>query len=161
MTNYKFQGSKYDDNLGIKEIAQLVRKDLKAKYPKCKFSVTIKRYAGGQSMNVSLTESDFNPFNTPDENLIPLSKISGYNTVKDVMESWKKTIDNGHHGINEYYINDDFILSEKGKEVSKDIREIVSAYNFDDSDSMSDYFHVNFYSHLSIGSWVKPLKINL
>jgi len=33
--------------------------------------------------------------------------------------------------------------------------EIVDYYNFDDSDSMTDYYHVNFAFHLSLGKWDK------
>ena len=53
-----WQGAKYDDKLGIKEIAKIIRKELKAKYPSSKWSITIQRYAGGQSMDISLLSTD-------------------------------------------------------------------------------------------------------
>ena len=37
-----------------------------------------------------------------------------------------------------------------GERVKEGIQKIVDAYNFDDSDPMSDYSHVNFYSHISL-----------
>lgn len=41
---------------------------------------------------------------------------------------------------------------EEAKEIVKSIRAITDQYNFDDSDGMSDYFHVRFYSHPRIES---------
>lgn len=35
-------------------------------------------------------------------------------------------------------------------EMQAKISAIVNAYNFDDSDSMTDYFHVNFYSSINL-----------
>jgi hypothetical protein len=34
----------------------------------------------------------------------------------------------------------------------KKVEALVAAYNFDGSDSMTDYFHVNFYAHVDFGS---------
>lgn len=51
---YHTVGSKYEEteNLDIKEIAKLVRKDIKSAFPTFKFSVTIERYAMGQALHV-------------------------------------------------------------------------------------------------------------
>ena len=44
----------FERNLDIKDIAKLIRKDLKKEFGKdCKFSVRIHRYSGGQSLTVS------------------------------------------------------------------------------------------------------------
>jgi hypothetical protein len=42
--------------------------------------------------------------------------------------------------------------SDAANELERKIKEIVDAYNFDDSDSMSDYFHVAFYSGVRVES---------
>ena len=34
--------------------------------------------------------------------------------------------------------------------------QIVNQYNYDNSDSQTDYFDVNFYTHLNLGKWNKP-----
>lgn len=34
--------------------------------------------------------------------------------------------------------------------LEKKVKTIVEAYNFDDGDSMSDYYHVRFYAHIKI-----------
>jgi len=46
-TQFKFEGSKYraTENLPIKEIAKLIRQDLKTSYPKYKFSVVKESYS--------------------------------------------------------------------------------------------------------------------
>ena len=157
--SYKFTGSKYNDQLGIKDIAKLVRKELKEKYPKCKFSVRIQRYSGGQSMNVALAEADFNPFATPNRRLLKPINFR-YFTEQECLDAWDKTIKEGYHDINSFYIDDDYKLNEKGKQLAKDMKEAVNQYNFDDSDSMTDYFHVNFYYDIAFGKWDKPLIIN-
>lgn len=36
-------------------------------------------------------------------------------------------------------------LNSNGQRLYDKLKEIVDAYNFNDSDSMTDYFHVNFY----------------
>ena len=48
----------------------------------------------------------------------------------------------------------------------KEIKNISNQYNFDNSDSMSDYFHVNFYAYIKCNSLllaemenkIKPIK---
>lgn len=109
------EGSKYQQvkNLDIKEIAKLIRNDLK-QFKDCKFSVKIQRYAGGQSVWIEL---------------VNCSTISKF--VK---------IDRG----------DEYKQISFNKDFAKKIDEIVNQYNFDKSHAMSDYFHVNFYSHINI-----------
>jgi len=109
------EGSKYQQvkNLDIKEIAKLIRNDLK-KFKDCKFSVSIQRYAGGRSVHIKLM------------NCSTISKF-----VK---------IDR----------DNDYLSLSFSKDFAKKIDEIVNQYNFDKSHAMSDYFHVNFYSHINI-----------
>lgn len=42
------------------------------------------------------------------------------------------------------------VLNEKGKLIRKQLEELVDAYNYDGSDSQTDYFHRNYYSHVRI-----------
>lgn len=42
--------------------------------------------------------------------------------------------------------------SEPAKEMIKEVKTIVNAYNMDDSDAMTDYFHVRFYDHVGYDS---------
>ena len=39
---------------------------------------------------------------------------------------------------------------EKRRALLADLTKILNAYNYDDSDAMTDYFHVRFYGHVQI-----------
>jgi hypothetical protein len=110
-------GNKYDGSLDIKEIAKLVRQDIKkavkaGELPNgLKTSVKISRYTGGQSLRV---------------------------TVKaGITDIYTQDYVDGHNYGSAY--------TEEALQVKKVLAEIVEAYNFDKSDIMTDYFHVNFY----------------
>lgn len=48
---------------------------------------------------------------------------------------------------------------KNGVEILKKMMEIIDEGNFDKNDIMTDYFHVGFYTRVSIGEWDKPFKI--
>ncbi|MGI6124931.1 MAG: molecular chaperone DnaJ, partial [Acetivibrionales bacterium] len=58
-----------------------------------------------------------------------------------------------------YYVKESYYLTEEAKSVINQALNIINSYNFDDSDSQIDYFHTNFYTHMSIGKWDKPFTI--
>ena len=128
-------GSKYDRNLDIKDIAKLVRKELAAEYPTkdgWKFSVKIDRYAGGQSMDVFILS-------------IP-ENVHAYDA--EVYDIHFKTM-NGEGGA-----WDAMKFTDSFKRKFDDIKAIQDQYNYDNSDTMTDYFDVNFYGHVSLDSEV-------
>jgi len=43
-------------------------------------------------------------------------------------------------------------LNEEGRRIQKELEKLVNAYNFDGSDTQTDYFHTNYYSNVSISS---------
>jgi len=120
-----YTGNKYEQvkNLDIKEIAKLVRQDLK-KFKDCKFSVSIERFSMGRALNVTLVwSSDLKKFTT---------FKSEYCDLKVVFEpSFKNELEN-----------------------------IIKQYNFDKSDSQTDYSHVNFYTSLEIDYNFKNKKLD-
>ena len=131
--------------MDVKDIAKKVRKQLKNEFPKCKWSVTIQRYSGGQSLDVYLMGAPFKIF------------------ARDKMTNG---YDNGGHAqLNKYqltskYPGDERIynghyLTKKAWDVLKRACEIMDADNWDRSDIMVDYFDVNYYSSISIGKWNK------
>ena len=103
-------GSKYQQvkNLSVKEIAKLVRKDLK-QFNDCKFSVTSDR----NSITVYLMDSS-------------LDKLASN-------EDYKET------GMR-------FVVFEK--EFGNKLKEILNQYNYNNSDIMTDYSDVKFYSYI-------------
>ena len=82
--------------------------------------------------------------------------------VKADFEAFKK--DKGvvfHHDVNHYNIDGDQTLTDRAKEVMKNVCDFVMSYNFDDSDPMTDYFCTNFYLTLGVGTYKKPYKVEL
>jgi hypothetical protein len=95
-------GSKYEEVKGmdIKDIAKLIRADLKRELPELKTSVRIERYSMGRSCNVHVTM-------------------------------------------------DKYPTHEEQDPIRTTIRKITDQYNYDNSDPMTDYFNVSFYSNVS------------
>ena len=65
-----------------------------------------------------------------------------------------------NEGVNHFWIESRFEgKNETATEILKNINAILNLNNFDNSDSMTDYFHVGHYVTLSIGAWDKPFKL--
>lgn len=131
----KFTGSKYraTKDMDIAAIAKLVRAEIKAaikdgKLPAgMKTSVRIKRYSGGQSMDVDI--KSFGP---------------GHLALNPARVKWDAENPYGdHHHAPQH-------RPAAAARAIKMIDAMLSAYNFDDSDSMTDYFHVRFYGHATV-----------
>lgn len=60
--------------------------------------------------------------------------------------------------VNQYWIDRDIRFTYYQRQVLKRVDEIirVSGEHFDDSDSMTDYFHCAFYYDISVGLFDKP-----
>lgn len=154
---YKFEGSKYrqNSNLTTKEIAAKIREELKTKHPNCVFSVTKESYSGGASISIDLMAAPFEALKCYYKN----------NWVDGVRKTENYQDDKGHAQLG--IISKDYengqsngaVLTLEAWEVMKDAQSIANSYNYDDSDSMTDYFNTNFYLHLNIGKWNKPFKV--
>jgi hypothetical protein len=65
-----------------------------------------------------------------------------------------------NESVNPFYIENRYNgKNEKATEVLKNINDILNTDNFDESDSMTDYFHVGHYISISIGDWNKPFTL--
>lgn len=115
---HDFEGKNYDPNLSVKEIAAILRKELKKRYPDIKFSI---RKDGYNALNADIKELPFIPFS---KEYLAYQKESSPGYV----EPFRGTM-----------FNEDY------KKIEKDINSLIQSYNFDNSDPMTDYFHVNFY----------------
>lgn len=134
-SGHKWTGSKYKYTKDLKtsEIAKLIKKELDIQFEgEAKFSVTSDVYTGGSSINVKIYDVTINPYE--DHFLKAIQKgetIEEYNLAnKD------------HHNSYIERFNKEF------KALIKKVETISNQYNFDDSDSQSDYFHVNYYNHV-------------
>lgn len=48
---------------------------------------------------------------------------------------------------------------DRAQEVIDNIVRAINSENYDESDSMTDYFNVGYYVHLNFGKWNKPCQI--
>ena len=173
-----WEGINYSSNLSLKDIAKIIKNEIKRKYPEATFSITTEYYSGGQSLHINLMKSTKNPFNSFEKAIEEADgKGDYYNRIYAHPEKWhgltekeieeseknkqalKRRLQNGYMQINHYNIKNDYELSEYGKKILQDIASLADSFNFDDSDGMIDYFHTNFYMHLNIGKWNKKFEL--
>jgi hypothetical protein len=134
----------------IKDIAALVRTNLKREFPACTFAVRIERYSMGQSMHVALTKAPFEVFASDVD-------VNGNRRTRDYAQ------------LNEFQLRDAYAAEDKicnGTYLTTDawntmvrVEQIVNTENWDNSDSQTDYFDVNYYTHFAIGRWDKPFEV--
>jgi len=155
-TQFGWAGSRYDGSLTLKEIAKIVRNYVKEQYPTCKFSVRTKYASMCQELIVDLKEFPSQMFKTGED-----LKNEGidYNcdSVRQCMrrmeanDLWSLTCWDDDDFVKAYdkalEVNAEFygIMTDYFKSVVDDVNTFVNSYNYDDSDSMTDYFDVNFY----------------
>ncbi len=125
-----WQGDNYDGNLTVKDITAKIREYCKKQFPDCKFSVT----KDGGSMTDSI-------------NIVLLS------AAQEVLTDPNCNTQFGHVS------KDDKRLTVYGAEVMTSVYEFANSFNYDDSDSMTDYFDTRFYLWLTVGKWDKPFQI--
>lgn len=63
----------------------------------------------------------------------------------------------GEYLVNEYHV-DDHCKVEEVKEVLKKIIKAMNSQNYDNSDRMTDYFDVGYYTELRFGDWKKDFE---
>lgn len=177
-TSNAWEGINYNSNLSLKEIGKIIKEELKRKYPEATFSITTELYSGGQSLHINLMKSNKSPFNSFEKAIEEADgKGDTYNIIYAHPERWvgltdyeiqkseenkrnlKVRLEKGYMQVNHYYIKDDYELSEYGEKIMSDACALADSFNFGDSDSMIDYFHTNFYLHLSIGKWDKKFEL--
>ncbi|MDR1372020.1 MAG: molecular chaperone DnaJ [Dysgonamonadaceae bacterium] len=126
---YGYTGENYDRKLYKNDLTKLFQAWLKNTFSSCKWSVYRRDY---NSINIALIESDFPAFIAGKEKLMS--------------------------DVNKYHLDSKTELTERCKEVFSIVMNFVKSYNYDKSDSMTDYFDVNFYDSYSIGRYEKPYK---
>jgi len=134
-TENGWEGSRYNPNLRISDIAPIIRGYVKDIYPTWKFSVVQEHFAGGCGLYVTLMEAPENIFTKED-----IRQKSN----EEIIQNW------------EWYYN---YMTERAREVLTDIQILLNSYRYNDSDSRFDYYDTNFYPHFYIGKRNKPLKI--
>lgn len=111
------------------QISKNIRDKLKAKFPKSKFSVSKKDYAGGWSLSITLLESNIQVLSDELEQTKKESKIS----------------------ISQYYLDSSSNLSEEGKKLFKEVYDIALSENPSFSNK-----HSSSFLHLYVGDYKNP-----
>jgi hypothetical protein len=117
-------GSKYDATLTTTDIAKRIRADIKSTLPDIKVSVRCKSFSGGSSITVEVTSVPASL------QLLTADYLAGREEFNGA--AYRYTPD--------------------ARALRASLEALVAAYNFDGSDSMVDYFHVNFYAHVNFDS---------
>jgi len=129
-SQHGWEGSKFDPELSLKDIAKNIREYVKEAYPTCKFSVTMQR---GNAMTVALMEAPQSVF------------------VPEYKEGYKQ--------LNQFVIEKSKVLNEYGISLMSDVNAQIQAYNYDDSDVMRDDSDRNFYHQIHVGKWDRDFKV--
>jgi len=151
-TDNGWEGSRYNPNLRLRDIAPIIRGYLKDVYPTWRFSVVQEHYSGGCGLYVTLMEAPENIFLEEKIRANPRREYSN----EDISILCRQL--NATSSIQNWEWYYDW-MSDKAKAVLRDIEALVNSFRYDDSDARVDYFSTNFYPHLYIGKWNKPLKI--
>jgi hypothetical protein len=155
------QGDNYESGLDIKEIAKRLRKVLKKKHSDHKFSVIIERYTGGQSLNIYLMSAPYKPIKESiSEEWHHQERVIVHKPVTEQIAQLN------HHCLDDYKSDEDspyvrnngYVIDDRAIAVMKTAVSFAQGYNYDDSDSMIDYFNTNFYMHIAIGTWDKECE---
>lgn len=148
------------------EVAKRIRIELKERFPKCKFSVTSQYYAGGSSIHLDIMESNIKIKKNPEE-LIETNLHHYIEDGRHTLNSLKELQNCTHHSLSQYsfkevdeynpnFWNNGVFLTKDGFEFLKEINKIANFYNWDNSESISDYYDVNYYLDIGLGKWNKP-----
>lgn len=171
-TQGAWEGINYDKHLELKEIAKIIKKELKRIYPDFNFSLTSELYSGGQALHIYLMSGTRSVYESYENALQYAYEINAiYETDNgltdydiqlnnDKKKYLKKHIENLESlQINQYYIEREYTLTEEARNMLKTAKLLADSFNYNDSDSMIDYFDTNFYLHLNVGKWNKPFEI--
>jgi hypothetical protein len=133
-------GIRYNPNLEDKEISKIIKKYIKENYPEFKFSV---RKSKGNAIQIYLTDAP--------QNVQVYSDVFLQTHLPNAPEPWhilKWKYDKGEIVLNKYHINGKYKMTEYNPQINamlKDIDNFGRSFMYDGSDSMIDYFDVNFY----------------
>lgn len=122
--NNEVRGAAYDKNLTIKEIAKLMRLAIKKELPGAKVSVRMQGWNCIRVALVALPGINCEPYK-------PMQQWYQDNDLQGFQRPWKEN------------------YSPELAEVMAKLKEIHGRWNRDNSDSMTDYFDVNYYGSVA------------
>lgn len=164
-TEYGWEGSRYNSNMSTTDISKIIKMYCKEKYPTWKFSVTSKYFSGGSEILICVMEAPEQIFDLDacrkayTEHLE--NEKMGYYGGRGLGMNIEKMLAEDRMCWQLHRISDTYkeYFIEYGFSVLSDVYSFMQSYNYDDSDSMIDYFSCNFYSSVHIGKWDKGFKV--
>lgn len=149
--------------LGSKEISARVRQEIKKEFPNWKVSVRKEEYSMGWSLHINIMQAPIRVKQLPEE--ISQDAINFYcdscRSGESLRNMQKESNNQLNHNFGEYDQNkwcNGVFLTAEGHAALKRMAEITQPYNWDNSDSQTDYFDVNFYLHMELGKWNEAFK---
>lgn len=133
------------------ELSKKIKAALQAEFPQCQWSVTKKSYSGGRSITVALMAAPFAVFG---EATTPYTEHAAHNGYAQLNEYGLRHNDPDITG----YTSNGIDLTPEAYALLKRADEIANADNWDHSDSMTDYYDVNYAFSLEIGKWDRPFR---
>ena len=127
---YRWRGSRCG-SIPYSELSKHFKQWTKSTYPNCKFSVTCDWAGYTRHISVNLYQADFECF----------------------IDASMTNID-----INHYWLENENRITDRCREVISNVIDYVKSFNYDNSDSMTDYFDVGFYMDFKIGSYSRNFK---
>ena len=127
-------GQYYDSNLEIKQITKNIRRELKA-LTKLGFKFSVRSHWGSLTVairvNVIVIPEDWVLYNPHYDNQkaweINVGRVTSWETGKDPRE----------------------VFTDLGKQFNRTLRTLCNQWNYDKSDSQTDYFDTNYYLQIS------------
>lgn len=120
------RGKFYEHDLDVKEIAKRMRQAIKAELPEVKAKVQIRRYSGGQAVDIHVDSASFDC-----DPIIPMQQWYEENDMQGFRRPWKEN------------------YNATMVQAMVKLKEIHGRWNYDNSDIMSDYFDVNYYGSVT------------
>lgn len=131
-TGHGWEGSNYNGDLSTKEIAALLRKQFKSRYPGWKISVRYESYSYSSAILVRITG-------------LPEG-------VELLTEQYKKYLRSGAYQNTSYenwcrneIVECEGVYTAQVSTVLEEMTRFARSYKYDDSDGQIDYFDTNFY----------------
>ncbi len=146
-TEFGWEGSNHSWHRSLKEVAVIVRKYVKEKYPTYKFSVRTSYASMCQELHVELKESPieiyktFDELSVDDKDALRRRMRNLFNLTAWNDEELKTEFERIWNEYGNYYK----CLNEITQSVRDDVDAFVKSYNYEDCDGMIDYFDVDFY----------------
>ncbi len=143
-TGYAWAGSKYQHGLTTKEIAAKVRAEIRAKYPiKDGYRIGVKynSFSMGSSIDITVRAAPFKIYHPS------FSKLAASNASYQEYDAWETSL-----GFDKRYNENRWAKNKtiECNELLDDLKAMINAYRYDDSDGMIDYFNTNFYEHVTV-----------